>query len=87
MRDHEYFSKQMEITLGIFQSPINKAAISQAQKNKMLALAREWRDFAYQVGRTEAFSGQAAGLDDMFRYPEQFDDTINTGQKQSAKYI
>jgi hypothetical protein len=76
MNNHEYLSKQMKITLGILQSSINKASISQAQKNKLHGLITELGKLAYQVGWNEGLSGQAAGFDGMFRYPEQFDDTI-----------
>jgi hypothetical protein len=54
MHDHERFSKQMQDTLMVLRNTIYKLNVPLEQKDNLLTLVRELREFAYQVGRTEA---------------------------------
>jgi hypothetical protein len=79
MNDHERFTDQMDQTLEILRDAIGKLPVPLAQKDSILGLIKDLREFAYQAGRAEAFSGprgQAGEHLALFRYASEFGSSI-----------
>jgi hypothetical protein len=79
MNDHERFTEQMDQTLEVLRDAIGKLPVPLAQKDSILGLIRDLREFAYQAGRGEASStrrGQEAEPGNAFRYMKEFGSSI-----------
>lgn len=77
MNDAQRFTSQMLQTLQVLRDTIQKLDVPLAQKDCLLGLIRDLREFAYQAGRTEA-CGSPLGqtVKPGFRYPEEFGKSI-----------
>jgi hypothetical protein len=79
VNDSERFTEQMDQTLEALRDAIGKLPVPLAQKDSILGLIKDLREFAYQAGRGEASStrrGQEAEPGNAFRYMKEFGSSI-----------
>ena len=56
MHNYERFSNQMEETLRALREAIQNLNVPVEQKDKLLSLVRNLRQYAYQAGKAEALA-------------------------------